>query len=401
MESNALKGVYTANMNEELRDKAETSAIESSIVLTDHDEAIQIIGVGGWLYLVIFFIILLMVVLWSIYGSIPLHVEGAGMLISDQGLTTIDADQQGRIEKIAIHVGDSVNKGDVLFYIEQTVLLDKINNQKKRIEEMISNIAQKKLLQDELEKKYQKRIQALNEVLDGQKRLLEKGVVIREKVIETEASITETEIQLENLSLERTKDQHQLNDLIRELNILSTEYKKSATILAPQSGTIVDINEKEGNTIQPGLHLATLEVSAVKNKQLRAIIYVPAIKGNKIKKDMVMKVVPSFIKPQEYGSIIGKVAYVSKYPSTKESMFKVFQNEYIVNALVKEGPQLEVQVILNQDENTFSGYAWTTPKGPDIKLSGGMMCYARAELEAKTPLELIIPKIKEALGIIE
>jgi HlyD family secretion protein len=59
----------------------------------------------------------------------------------------------------------------------------------------------------------------------------------------------------------------------------------------------------------------------------------------------------------------------------------------------------EVRVALERDPNTVSGFRWSSPGGPPVKLSAGTIATAEIVTETRAPITLIIPILRQKLGI--
>lgn len=129
-----------------------------------------------------------------------------------------------------------------------------------------------------------------------------------------------------------------------------------------------------------------------------AAVYVPAGMGKVILPGMVAHVVPSTVKKQEYGSILGVVETVASFPSTHSSMMAVLSNEKLVENFTKDGPQLYVRIDL-KEANTPSRFKWTTSKGPNMIITNGTLCTADIVIKTQPPITLVVPAIKQFLGI--
>jgi HlyD family secretion protein len=76
-----------------------------------------------------------------------------------------------------------------------------------------------------------------------------------------------------------------------------------------------------------------------------------------------------------------------------------FQNEPLVGSLTGSGPVTELHVRLIADNRTPSGYRWSSPLGPRVKLSSGTLVSAQIVTRRQPPITLVIPQVKEMLGL--
>ena len=68
----------------------------------------------GWLALLGLGLLIAAVAAWSILGSIPSTVRGEGILIRGEAVQLIDAPQAGRVSKLLVSAGDSIQANQVV-----------------------------------------------------------------------------------------------------------------------------------------------------------------------------------------------------------------------------------------------------------------------------------------------
>ena len=180
-----------------------------------------------------------------------------------------------------------------------------------------------------------------------------------------------------------------------ELALIKRKLKINSIIISPVDGEIINVIGKIGEVVQAGTKIMDIEPYS---EFVDAAIYVPAGMGKIIAPGMMAQVVPNSVKKQEYGSIIGKVAAVSRFPSSQQSMMAVLANEKLVDNFTKDGPQLYIRIDL-VEADTPSHYKWTTSKGPNMVVTNGTLCTANIITQTQAPITLVIPEIKQLLGI--
>ena len=82
------------------------------------DRPLVFVGIKGWMSLVAIALLLGAAVCWMLTATIPIRVNGHGILIPDSGLTTIKAPCDGVIAEILIQEGDTLESGDCLARID-------------------------------------------------------------------------------------------------------------------------------------------------------------------------------------------------------------------------------------------------------------------------------------------
>jgi HlyD family secretion protein len=151
-----------------------------------------------------------------------------------------------------------------------------------------------------------------------------------------------------------------------------------------------------GDVVDPGVPILTLEVLS---EELMAVVFVPASAGKQVQPGMEVRVAPSTVKREEYGSIQGEVSWVSEFPATARGMERLLANEDLVGRLLERGPPIQVHVTLRRDEATPSGFAWSSSLGPDLEITSGTLAEGSVIVRRERPIHLVIPRLRETLGV--
>ena len=97
--------------------------------------------------------------------------------------------------------------------------------------------------------------------------------------------------------------------------------------------------------------------------------------------------------------MVGRVTYVSDYPSTSRGMLRVLKNDKLLASLVGTDSPYEVHADLAVDEHTFSGYRWSSSQGPPLKIQSGTRAAAYITVASRRPIEMVIPLLREYTGL--
>ena len=83
------------------------------------DEILPITTPITWMGLIAVAVSIFSVILWSIFGSFTVKAEGMGLIMDPQGVSNITTIFGGKIDKLYIHSGQKIKKGDKIAHIEQ------------------------------------------------------------------------------------------------------------------------------------------------------------------------------------------------------------------------------------------------------------------------------------------
>ena len=176
-------------------------------------------------------------------------------------------------------------------------------------------------------------------------------------------------------------------------SLLNSADKKE--IRATGKGKVYDLFVSVGTAVAQGSEVAQLLNSEEASETV--ICYVKISDAKKIEEGMEAHVFPSTIDKEEYGHIIGKVTSVKNHVASNFDMKTQLGEESLIEEFSKEGAVQEVQVTLELDPTTESGYKWSSNKGADVKLSAGTLVSVTVVTENKEPVDVVIPYIKHKL----
>ncbi|MHC5002007.1 MAG: hypothetical protein ACYTJ0_02690 [Planctomycetota bacterium] len=134
---------------------------------------------------------------------------------------------------------------------------------------------------------------------------------------------------------------------------------------------------------------------------LEAVVYVSARTGKNVYPGHTAHVSPSTVKREEFGSIVGMVTSVAANPTSIDRMMTILNDRNLVEELRADvGVPLEITVALcrQEDELNLSGLQWTSKLGPPVEVSVGTLADVAVTVQSRSPIELVIPRIKGALG---
>jgi len=396
------------------------------------DQMVQVTDPRGWIALAGLGALLLATVAWGIWGSIPTEAQGDGILLRQGGISDLVSNAAGQVQEMLVGVGDVIEKGQPVARIQQDALLRQIAGDRAKLAALRSqyedaarisgqqkqlrarDLAQQRAdLQRSIES-LEKDVSLLRERLDAQQGLLNDGLITKETFLTTQQSLNakrdqlaQARLDLNGLDLKRIEADQALDqqletrqtairDLELEIKDLNAKLGENVNVLSPYAGRVLEVLANRGDVINPGTAILSVEVLS---ENLQAVLFVPASAGKKVQPGMTVRISPSTVKREEYGSMLGKVTWVAEFPSTSRGMTRLLGNEALVTKLMQQGPPIQVNVELARDPATPTGYRWSSSRGPSLKISSGTLASGDIVVQEDRPFRLVIPKVREATGL--
>ncbi|MCC5601576.1 NHLP bacteriocin system secretion protein [Nostoc favosum] len=287
------------------------------------DQLMQIVSPKSWLPLVALGSLVGVGIVWSIYGRIPITVEGRGVMIYPRKVVPLQSISSGQLLVLNIKVGDVVKKGQVLATVDQVDLrkqlqlaraklvqleeqdrnasLIQIQRQqldtKAILEQRLTLEQRLKIMQDltpVLKEKglvsikrdrlnLQRRLQILQGLLpthkkrlDNRQRLLREGAIPDDVVLEAQqqydnarASIDEAESQLKQLDLKEADAQQQYLSNLNEIKNIQAQLQEQNSKAASLAQEDLQTTTTRKNEIQElKREIAKLEQQLATNSQI-------------------------------------------------------------------------------------------------------------------------------------
>jgi HlyD family secretion protein len=126
-------------------------------------------------------------------------------------------------------------------------------------------------------------------------------------------------------------------------------------------------------------------------------MFIP-LEGKRIKPGMRVEMVPGGVRPEETGYFIGTVRGVSSAPLSGSGLDRYLKNELLVDQFTSQGGAYLVDVTVEHDPRTVSGYKWTSRDGAPITFGSGTLLSGKIVVEQTRPVALVIPAIRKWLG---
>ncbi len=132
--------------------------------------------------------------------------------------------------------------------------------------------------------------------------------------------------------------------------------------------------------------------------QFKAVIFVGIEDARRIHTGMTARISPATVRKEEYGLLDGRVTAVNPHPSDQAEMIAILGNDAYVQYLAAEGKLVAVHVDLYPNDETPSGYRWTSTIGPPTPLNAGTISTGSFVISQQKPIDLILPSSLQGLG---
>lgn len=396
------------------------------------DQLVQVTRPGGWLALACFGVLIAATGAWSVLGSIPTTALGEGMLLRRGGVSELVTLAAGQVEVVLVDTGDALHRGQVVARVRQQGLQRQIEEARARLrslrqerEQLADYVAEQRALRRrELEQRratlehssdrLERERAILGEQVEAETALLEDGLITKQTLLATQQRLNATRdqlaaqrLELGGLALVDLEEEQRLTQELQvrdtavrdaELNLreLQASLEENVEVIAPDDGRVLELMADPGDVVQVGDPLLSFESAG---EELVAVLFVPASEGKKIRPGMRAQVAPATVKREEHGYLEGEVTWVAEYPSTTRGMLRLLANESLVTRLIADGPPIQVNVRLERDPATPTGFAWTSSRGPDLEISSGTLAAGRLIVREDRPLEWLVPAAREGLGL--
>jgi HlyD family secretion protein len=396
------------------------------------DQLMQVTTPKGWLALTALGALLATALVWGIFGAIPTEAAGEGILLRRGGVSSLVAAENGQVEEILVSVGDVIEKGQVVARIRQEELLGQIQDTRDKLAAVRGeyrdllryageqgrlrerDLAQQRANLAQSIRAHEREVEIAQERIAVERELLKDGLITKQTLLSTEEKLNTAQDQLatarleqNGLELKRLEAEQQIDqqievraaairDLEIELRQRQSRLGETARVVANRAGRVLELLVDRGDVVTPGTPLLSLEVIS---EELEAVLFVPATAGKRVQPGMEVRLSPSTVKREEYGSMIGRVTWAAEFPSTQRGMVRLLGNEALVERLMKEGPPIQINVSLVRDAKTPTGYRWSSSTGPNVQISSGTLATGSVVVRQERPIDLVIPRVREKLGV--
>ncbi|MCP5197262.1 MAG: NHLP bacteriocin system secretion protein [Gammaproteobacteria bacterium] len=371
---------------------------------------------------------------WSLVATAPIIVSGPGVLLSPAGVATVTVRDTGHVDRLFVKPGDRIKPGQLVALIRQPERLDALQAAEAEVEEaretlqvMQEGFADQRRLQADLTahmqttaeeriKGLELQLKTLEKLHQSQARLYDQDPVrtiklleIETRIVEVEDSLTSTRNRLSRLALEQEQQNAsqrqqlaqkrvQVQNLARRTENVRRGYERDRQVLAATGGTLAEIDVDLNDPVTSGQPIARLLIGDATETGLTAITYLPATEGKKVQTGMTARVSPSTVKFELDGYLQGNVVRVAELPASREGLMHRLKNTVLVEEILRAGAPIEVEIRLQRNPSTPSGYAWTSGDGPNVRIESGTLARSEVVVDRTRIISLVFPAMDYLFG---
>ncbi len=379
-------------------------------------------------------IVLIAVLAWAVFGSIPTRVSGQGIMVDDgEGAYAVQPVTSGPILEILVKRGVQVAAGAIIARVEQASLSAQLSGVMARaaiLQDHLARLRAAHAADIEKTEDTARRQQAaidqqiaagkvrsvrLTQVVADDDAMLTKGLVNRTQALNNRQQLDQTLLDVANAearkveveaNLAQKRDELARREREKEAEIetiqadiarLRTELAVGSAVKAPIGGVVEDVRVGRGDVVAPGTVIATIGQTGERKYEVVAVIGHDMAK--RVLPGMDVHVRPVTVKKEQYGSMRGRVASITDSGVSTDELQAVLRNLELTKSLMGSSSPLLARIDLYGDPNTDSGFAWWTGDGPPFRVTRGTRVAIDVIVEETRPLALIMPSLRKLLGL--
>ncbi|WP_298565553.1 biotin/lipoyl-binding protein [uncultured Phascolarctobacterium sp.] len=172
----------------------------------------------------------------------------------------------------------------------------------------------------------------------------------------------------------------------------------SSFIFSEADGIVDEVSTSPGAVVAAGTSVCTIRKDQERD-EINGVLYVPVSNGKRIEPGMTVQLAPNGVDSSEDGSLLAVVRSVSQYPVSANAMLNRLGNQQLVQWILSKSDNavMEVNFDLVKDENSESGYLWTSIVGRHKPVTAGSICAGSVIVDRKQPLEKVFYKFSQWL----
>lgn len=311
--------------------------IKTALLTTPYGSSKRQYPMWRWMLIVFVVTLPLLILIYILFRDL-FFVTAPGVIKFDT--VTVRSPTDGYVNKLHVHTGDKVKKGQLLINFESPEIIIQLKNLEKEKKYLEALIADKK---NNVIPMLEKLIQADQQNIEESKKVYDQFINFRKIGTSNEVLVENTRINYVNAHRDYILDQQalsqqkydfqmnleknyifRLHEMQNEINRL-TVINQHLDLTAPITGTIIIINTYNGEYISKGLELLSL----VGEENLRIFAYIKPKYSREVYKDKQVTIVLPNNK-QIPGKIVNIPTFAETLPSAQANPLAAKENQLII-----------------------------------------------------------------------
>lgn len=168
------------------------------------------------------------------------------------------------------------------------------------------------------------------------------------------------------------------------------------TIEAEEEGELTEYLVAEESPVYSGMEVARITPDT--QKEQLVVCYVPIAGAKQLKTGMEVLVYPTSVDSQKYGHMKANIKSISEYAVNTANMWYVTgTGNMVAEQFIANGPVAAVVCELQADNDSVSGFYWSSDTGRDLTVSNGTYVTAKIVTEECAPITKLFNYIKDKL----
>lgn len=387
-----------------------------------------VVPLWAWTLLSIGLILLLSLIIYAFFGSIPITVQGKGIVIPKAGLYNIQAPIEGTVLHIGFRPGEIIKKGQLLMNLYDPQMELKYQEAKSRVlllNRQLTDLKQEikkeerayknglKIKRDALNysiAELEEQIKFLNQESQSRENLVEKGLIspmlynqalqnIAQKKIDLQSKIgavaeINSEIKKEYRANEIIQKEQQVREAGEEERLLKASLDQG-NIYSNFEGRVLEVLANVGDLVKIGEPLFWIvegtDVNVTPQKS-EILGFFKVEEGKRIQIGKPIKMRFPNINYNQYGSLTGVVKNISLYAVSQAQLYNKIHNKTLIDYLIGKSPAvIEVAIEPDLDPNKKDLFLWTSRLQPPFPITFGAVGDIDATVEEVRPIFYLIP----------
>ena len=298
-----------------------------------------------------------------------------------------------------------VISSDVVLQSQQDLL-----NQETQLEDIQTQLKDLDVQKTSSEREYLQNLNRIDDIKNNIQEIIVQKTNADREYLQNLNKLDDIKTKIKDIEAQKTKlvqqdleksigKLNQLQEVRRKIAQLKLQLNQTGQIISKYDGRVLSVSVLPGQIVSAGTRIGTIEAEDP-NTKLSSLVYFADRDGKQIKPGMSVQVTPSVVKRDRFGGIVGVVTNVSPFPVTTQDITAQVGNEDLARSLANSNAaRVQVQVQLQEDSNTTSGYKWSSSIGPALQISSGTTTQVRVKVGEVAPISYIIPIFRSLTGI--